>query len=150
MSEEKPLICPVCGKTEVSREEWRDNLSKNRGTRALWASPYRRYERAWIYDNYVENVADLHKHRGVVEAVQFGNCGYQGIEIGLSLTITTEEGWSCGWTFYNIGDIAEFMERAKAKVLSDLVGTPVIEYSTSKGMGSVTGIDVVDNLVLEG
>lgn len=114
----------------------------------MWVHPYKRHGRAWLYDSYVEKVDELHKHHGVVESVSFGSCGYQDIETGLSLTIISEEGYGSGWTFYNIGDIAEFMERAKAKVLGDLVGTPIIHYTTSEGMGQIAGIDVVDKLVL--
>lgn len=150
MGDEKCLVCPTCGKTEVTHKHWADNLSRHKRTRALWATPYPRYGRAWLYENHIDEAEELFKRHGVVESVSFGSCGYQGIEMGLSLTVQLEGGLMSGWTFYNFGDIAEFMNRAKAGELKDLIGTPVHSYGTAEGMGGETaGIDVVDSLVLE-
>ena len=146
---DKDLTCPVCGKGHLSAETWREEGHSNRRTRALWATPYLRRKKAWLYNKEITQEYDvLH---GVVEKAIFGQCGYQDIETGLTLVLKLESGGDVAWTFYNIGDIAEFLDRAKVASVEKIRGTPVLTYWSkgSAGWGdSIKGIDVVDSLVL--
>jgi len=146
---EKDLICPICGKGTYPYKEWVSKGSKSLRIRATWgAQPYPKKGTAWFYADHLETPATpVH---GVVESVSFGRCGYQEIELGLTLSIKLEDGGYVGWTFYNYGDIAEFFERAKAFDLQHLVGTPVLAFMSGEGgVGSrILGIDVIDSLVI--
>jgi len=149
MSERK---CHVCDGTGVlSEKTWKEEKGYNEPRiRALWATPYARLEKAWVYDSALEK--SLIKEHWVVEDVRFGECGYQEIDIGMTLTLKRGSSGVC-WTFYNIGDIAEFFRRAKAPELKKLIGTPVATYWEGKEGehtwgNSIQGIDILDDLVL--
>lgn len=148
MSVEKDLVCPVCGRGTYPYKKWVDEGSSKLRIRATWATPYSRKGTAWFYGSHIKDeVTPVH---GVVDSARFGRCGYQDIELGLSIDVKLEDGGGVGWAFYNYGDIAEFFERAKAYELKNLVGTPVIAYMGGKGGigSSILGIDIVDSLVI--
>lgn len=148
ITEENDLICPVCNNGKMTKKLWRESC-QNPSIRALWAPPFARRENAWIYSNFKDQPAK--REHAIVESASFGKCGYQDIEIGLTLTLKIEDHGMVCWTFYNYGDIAEFFSRAKANNVSALRGTPVVVLmSGSGGPGSsILGIDVIDSLVLE-
>jgi len=147
--DEEDIVCPICGKGTYPYKKWIEEGSYSLRIRATWgARPYPKKGTAWFYRAYLETPATpVH---GIVENVSFGRCGYQEIELGLTLSIKLEDGGGVCWTFYNYGDIAEFFERAKVYDLQHLVGTPVLAFMSGEGgIGSrILGIDVIDSLVI--
>lgn len=148
---EPDLKCPVCGKGVYPIEKWRKEGYKNLRVRASWATPYAKKGSAWFYRSEinVKYTAYTAVH-AVIESVTFGRCGYQNMDLGLTVCMKLEDGGGVCWTFYNYGDIAEFFQRSKADKLEDLIGTPVIAYmSGTGGVGSsIIGIDIIDSLVI--
>lgn len=141
--------CHVCqGTGTLDEERWKESASRDKSKRAMWAAPYSKKDGAWVYEGSINE--ELESAYWVIESASFGRCGYQDIEIGLSLTL--KQGASgVGWTLYNIGDIAELFAKTNSQKVSDLKGKPVLTY-WKKGNagwgGSIRGMKVAEDLIL--
>lgn len=146
--EESFLTCPVCGKGQITKKQWQESESRSLRGRATWWPSFARKDKAWFWKDHI-NQPSTPEH-GLIEEVSFGRCGYQEIEMGLTMTLKLEGGGDVCWTMFNYGNVAELFERAKANKLKDLVGTPIIAYFAGRGgVGtSIIGFDVVDNMVI--
>jgi len=87
-----------------------------------------RYAKTNGYYHYTdEDMSKYDEVHGIISQADFGKfCHYQGVLVGLSLTIQLESGFCCGRSFEAMSDIQELFNDAKATYLKDLLGTPVL------------------------
>ncbi len=140
------MTCPVCEEGVLSQEDWEGNSWSNRADkRALWSTPYQRLGKAFVYDPSEE----LDKQVWVIDGATFGTCGYQDIEIGLTIRFKRGSHHG-GWTFYNFGDIAEFISKYKVDTIEQLLGKPVFTFwENGGGLGTaIRGVEVAEDLLL--
>ena len=100
-----------------------------------------------FYHHLDEKMEGFEVEHGTISRADFGRfCHYQGVLVGLSITINLENGLSCGKSFENMQDVQEIFVNSKATYLKDLIGVPVLV--ASKGMRTL-GVKINTNLVVD-